>query len=226
MSDSSAHAETILWRRLDRPGHEAARLVFHAPFWQLTGTAVFAESGAPCRLEYQVTCDPSWRTRHAQLTGWFGSRRVVCTISADARHHWRPDGRRRSGGAGRGGPGPALSPAADARHHGRLDGRSCSDVAGCVDLDLSFSPATNLLPIRRLALPVGQAAPVRAAWLRFPEFRLEPLEQRYHRMDTERYRYESGAGTETFRAELRVTPAGFVAEDAGLWSVETPGRRT
>jgi hypothetical protein len=193
MSDHSAQAETILWRRLDRPGHEAARLVFHAPFWQLTGTAVFVESGAPCRLEYQVTCDPSWQTRHAQLTGWFGSRRIVCTISADARHHWR------------------------------LDGHSCSDVAGCVDLDLSFSPATNLLPIRRLALPVGQAAPVRAAWLRFPECRLEPLDQRYHRMDTQRYRYESGTGTETFRAELRVTPVGFVADYSGLWSVETPG---
>ena len=172
MSERLAQAETMLWRRLDRPGHEAARLVFHAPFWQLTGTAVFAEGAVPCRLEYQVTCDPSWRTRHAQLTGWFGTRRIVCTISADAQQRWR------------------------------LDGRESNAVEGCLDLDLSFSPATNLLPVRRLALPVGQAAPVRAAWLRFPECRLEPLDQRYHRMDTERYRYESGAGAETFRAEL------------------------
>jgi uncharacterized protein len=192
MSERSAEAETMLWRRLDRPGHEAARLVFHAPFWQLTGTAVFAEGAVPCRLEYQVTCDPSWRTRHAQLTGWFGTRRIVCTISADAKQRWR------------------------------LDGRESHAVEGCLDLDLSFSPATNLLPVRRLALPVGQAAPVRAAWLRFPECRLEPLDQRYHRMDTERYRYESGAGAETFRAELRVTPAGFVAEYSGLWIAETP----
>ncbi len=192
MSDRSAQAEMMLWRRLDRPGHEAARLVFHAPFWQLTGTAVFAEGAVPCRLEYQVTCDPSWRTRHAQLTGWFGTRRIVCSISADAQQRWR------------------------------LDGRESNAVEGCLDLDLSFSPATNLLPVRRLALPVGQAAPVRAAWLRFPECRLEPLDQRYHRMDTERYRYESGAGAETFRAELRVTPVGFVAEYSGLWVAETP----
>ena len=192
MSERSAQAEMMLWRRLDRPGHEAARLVFHAPFWQLTGTAVFAEGAVPCRLEYQVTCDPSWRTRHAQLTGWFGTRRIVCTISADAQQRWR------------------------------LDGRESNAVEGCLDLDLSFSPATNLLPVRRLALPVGQAAPVRAAWLRFPECRLEPLDQRYHRIDTERYRYESGAGAETFRAELRVTPAGFVAEYSGLWIAETP----
>jgi hypothetical protein len=42
-------------------------------------------------------------------------------------------------------------------------------------------------------------------------------------MDAERYRYESGAGTEIFRAELRVTSVGFVAEYAGRWRVETPG---
>jgi hypothetical protein len=182
----------MLWRRLDRPGHEAARLVFHAPFWQLTGTAVFVEDAAPCRLEYQVTCDPSWRTRHAQLTGWFGTRRIVHTISADARHRWR------------------------------LDERECPLVEGCVDLDLSFSPATNLLPVRRLALPVGEAASVRAAWLRFPECRLEPLEQRYHRLDTERYRYESGEGRDVFHAELRVTPTGFVTEYSDLWVAESP----
>lgn len=184
-------AETMFWRRLDQPGHEAARLVFHAPFWQLTGTAVFADRGGPCRVEYQVTCDPTWHTLAAQLSGWAGTRRLVCAISADARRRWR------------------------------LDGRECPEVEGCVDLDLSFSPATNLLPVRRLDLSVGDSAPVRAAWLRFPECRLEPLEQRYHRLDAERYGYESGAGADLFRAELRVTPSGFVVEYPGLWSRES-----
>ena len=136
----------MFWRRLDRPGHEAARLVFHAPFWQLTGTAVFADAGVPCRVEYQVTCDSTWHTLAAQLSGWIGARRMLCGISADGRRHWR------------------------------VDGRAIGEVEGCVDLDLSFSPATNLLPIRRLGLAAGNAASVRAAWLRFPEFRLEPLD--------------------------------------------------
>jgi hypothetical protein len=186
-------AETMFWRRLDQPGHEAARLVFHPPFWQLTGTAVFADRGVPCRVEYQVTCDPTWQTLAAQLSGWAGARRVVCSISADPRRRWR------------------------------LDGREYPAVEGCVDLDLSFSPATNLIPVRRLGLAVGDGAPVRAAWLRFPECRLEPLEQRYHRVDAERYRYESGTGDDVFRAELRVTSSGFVVEYPGFWSRESAG---
>ena len=41
-------------------------------------------------------------------------------------------------------------------------------VDGCRDIDLNFSPSTNVLPIRRLSLDVGDQAAVRAAWLRFP----------------------------------------------------------
>ena len=93
-------------------------------------------------------------------------------------------------------------------------------MEGCADLDLSFSPATNLLPIRRLGLAVGVGAPVRAAWLRFPECRLAALEQRYERLDNERYRYEAGSGSDAFRVELLVASSGFVLEYPGLWTQE------
>jgi hypothetical protein len=43
----------------------------------------------------------------------------------------------------------------------------CGAGEGCLDIDLGFSPSTNLLPIRRLTLAVGEAATVRAAWLPF-----------------------------------------------------------
>ena len=94
-------------------------------------------------------------------------------------------------------------------------------MEGCVDLDLAFSPATNLLTIRRLGLAVGDEAPVRAAWLRFPELRLEPLAQRYRRLAAERYGYEAVADGAAFGAELRVAPSGFVLEYPGLWTRES-----
>jgi hypothetical protein len=39
-----------------------------------------------------------------------------------------------------------------------MNGEPCPQVDGCVDVDLNFSPSTNLLPIRRLRLEVGEAA--------------------------------------------------------------------
>jgi hypothetical protein len=38
----------------------------------------------------------------------------------------------------------------------------------CVDVDLSFTPATNTLPIRRLGLEVGEEAEIAVAWLPGP----------------------------------------------------------
>src|SRR5258705_12371324 len=55
-SPTMSDEEMVLWRRLDRPGHEAARLIFHDPFWHLGGTAVFDHEGVPCRVEYLVAC--------------------------------------------------------------------------------------------------------------------------------------------------------------------------
>jgi uncharacterized protein len=75
-------------------------------------------------------------------------------------------------------------------------------------LDLNFSQSTNLPAIRRLDLPVGGEAVVQAAWLRFPEFVLEPLEQVYRHTGPTTYHYGSDGGR--FATELEVSEAGWV----------------
>ncbi len=181
-------SEAILWRRLDRPGHESARLSFQEGSWHLGGTAVFAHDGMPCRLDYLVVCDPAWRTVAGRVLGWGGGDSVDIEIAVDPGGRWW------------------------------LNGTESTAVAGCVDLDLNFSPSTNLLPIRRLGLTIGQGAHLRAAWLRFPGFTLEPIEQTYRRIATATYRYESGGGT--FVRDLPVSSAGFVTHYPDFWVAE------
>ena len=98
-----------------------------------------------------------------------------------------------------------------------LNGQAVPGVRGAVDVDLNFSPSTNALPIRRLALPVGGRAAVRAAWLRFPSFALDPLEQVYERLAERRYRYESNGGA--FTAEIEVDGSGLPSR-YGPWVAE------
>jgi hypothetical protein len=175
----------VLWRRLDRPGHEAARLLARGGGWELSGTAVFDQAGAPCCLAYSIECGPEWLTHRATVSGWAGNHTIRLEIETDSAGRWL------------------------------LDRAPASAVFGCLDLDLAFSPSTNLLPIRRLNLAIGQASEVRAAWLRFPELELEPLDQRYTRLDDRTYRYESAGGT--FMRILRTNAAGFVLSYPGLW---------
>jgi len=94
-----------------------------------------------------------------------------------------------------------------------MNDRPVGGTEGCVDLDLAFTPATNLIPVRRLALHVGESAPARAAWLSFPELALEPLDQEYRRTGPSTYRY----GADGFDSELEVDDAGFIVRYPGRW---------
>lgn len=91
-------------------------------------------------------------------------------------------------------------------------------IAGCTDIDLNFSPSTNLLPIRRLGLAIGEEKAIIAAWLRFPGFHIEPLQQSYRRLSQDSYRYQSGGGR--FETELKVNSHGFVTLYPALWQLE------
>jgi uncharacterized protein len=182
---------SILWRRLDRPGHESAYLFFQTPHWHLEGCAVFAHEGKPCQLDYQITCDSRWHTLSANIVGWVGDKTIQIELAVTPDKRWQ------------------------------LNKADQPEVAGCIDLDLNFSPSTNLLPIRRLDLAVGQQAEVQAAWLRFPSFTLERLIQIYRRVDETRYRYESGGGN--FITELDVDQTGFVTNYPDIWRAEAIG---
>ncbi len=180
--------QSILWRGLDRRGHEAGRLYQVDTDWRLEGTSVFDGDGRPCGLVYSIVCNARWHTLRGTVSGWLGDDNVKIEVSVDGLHQWQ------------------------------LNGIEQPAVNGCVDFDLNFSPSTNLLPIRRLNLGVGQAAEVRAAWLRFPSFELEPLSQVYTRLDEVTYHYSSNGGE--FESTLTVNEAGLVTDYPGLWQAE------
>lgn len=96
-----------------------------------------------------------------------------------------------------------------------LNGIPVSGLEGCIDVDLGFTPATNLIPIRRLALAVGAGADVPAAWLDIATGALQLLAQRYERRSETAYWYEAPAFG--YSAELEVGPDGFVRRYPGLW---------
>ncbi len=180
-------SRSVLWRSLDGAGHEACRVFTRDDEWYLEGSAVFSHGKQPCRLDYHVRCDASWTTLAGRVSGWVGQTTLDLEIAVDTDRNWR------------------------------VNGVECAAVAGCIDLDLNFSPSTNLLPIRRLDLGVGQEAKVKAAWLRFPRFELETLVQIYRRIDESTYQYRSEPD---FVADLEVDEFGLVTNYRDLWLAE------
>jgi uncharacterized protein len=95
-------------------------------------------------------------------------------------------------------------------------GPELDQVFGALDVDLAVTPATNTLPIRRLAaldLAVGQGADLHMAWVQFPGLEVLDSAQRYERLAPDRWRFSTG----DFAAELLVDPDGLVLDYGGLF---------
>jgi hypothetical protein len=177
----------FFWRKLDSPGHDSCRFFKLGDGYRLLGAAVFLESRRVCHLQYDVMADAGFRTTSASVAGFVGKAPVDICIRATGGGRWE------------------------------VDGRDDAGIAGCLDVDLGFTPATNLLPIRRLALRVGQEAEAPAAYLSFPAMQVTVLRQHYKRLSRTEYDYESPSFG--YRAILRVSPIGAVVEYPGLFEL-------
>ncbi|MDP9424418.1 MAG: putative glycolipid-binding domain-containing protein [Pseudomonadota bacterium] len=79
-----------LWRRLDRPGHDAAVLERTGDGWALTGFAAFSENGIT-GVRYQVALGADFTTRSSRIDGFRDGRPFVHEFRRG--NDWYLDGR-------------------------------------------------------------------------------------------------------------------------------------
>jgi len=188
----SARRLDILWEPWDGRGIEHLRVSVHAEHAYAESELLDEQGEQPVRVRYRVRTDAAWRTRSVEVTVMDPKPRLL-RLHHDGDGRWRGD-----------------------------DGVALPELDGCMDVDLECSPFTNTLPIRRLALAVGQGASVRAAWVRHPSLTVEGLDQRYIRLSESLYRYEARSG---FSVELEVDADGVVLDYGEYWRrVEPHGR--
>lgn len=97
---------------------------------------------------------------------------------------------------------------------GELNGARRPELDGCTDVDLSATPFTNSLPIRRLRIEVGDTAEIKVARVDPETLDVVPELQRYTRLALDRWRYEDESG---FAADLPVDQDGLVLDYPGLF---------
>jgi hypothetical protein len=197
--------ESLFWERTDTTGVEHALVDSRAGLYA-RGTAVAVDPIAyTCR--YELRTDPGWATAHLDVTaegaGW--TRSVRLELAA---------GRWRATTAEQGNLDAVLSAAGHAR--AGLPGIEDPDLLyGAYDVDLSGSPLTNTLPIRRLDLlkaETGVSHRLNVAWVLLPSLEIVQADQIYTALGDHRVRYAS----ETFSADLTVDDEGFVRDYPGL----------
>ena len=180
--------QEVIWRADDGIGSEYL-------FLRLTDDGIEADSVvfatrevAPSRTWYRAEMDREWRVRRVQVrVSNAGVEDRGLDLRSDGQGHWSD---------------------AEGRHLGEFD--------GCVDIDISATPFTNTLPIRRLGLQSGQVEVIRVLYIHIPSLHVEPLDQRYTRLDANRVRYESLDAE--FMRELEIDDDGLVVAYPGLFT--------
>jgi uncharacterized protein len=102
-----------------------------------------------------------------------------------------------------------------AGHWRRADGAKLPELDGCMDPDISMTPFTNTVAIRRLGSGVGAAAEIKVAYVFVPELSLRAAPQCYTRLAERLWRFNSL--DIDFTADLTVDEEAFVVDYPGLF---------
>ena len=175
----------VAWERLDGSTTEQSQISEGEDGVALTGHVTGAVDGQRIACVYAIGCSTAWLTETVRVDLACGRDKRLLLLRRDEDGRW---------------------------WQGDDELRSFRGIA---DIDLSITPMTNCLPIRRLELDVGASAEVDALWVGFPELVLERLTQRYTRLGEQQYRYESVGGD--FSAVLDVDSHGVVTRYGDLW---------
>jgi hypothetical protein len=111
--------------------------------------------------------------------------------------------------------GRSLALGSDGAGNWTRDGQPAPGLAGANDVDLSGTPLTNTLPIRRLALGIGSRARIAAAYVDLPSLAVSLDPQRYTRLSERRYHFQSPATG--FARDIDVDDDGLVVTYPGLF---------
>lgn len=95
------------------------------------------------------------------------------------------------------------------------NGIALPQLAGAIDIDISVTPFTNTLPLRRLRLGQGQSSEILVVYVPVPSLAMTTDRQRYTRLGKHRYRYESVDSD--FTRDIEVDDSGLVTVYPGLF---------
>jgi uncharacterized protein len=125
----------VMWSTWDGPGLEHLRLGMHDDSIVADGMVIGVTAGRPFRVAYEVRCEVGWRVRAVRV-GVQGPEQPEVDLLSDGEGNWTT-----------------------------ADGRAVSEMHGCLDVDISVTPFTNSLPIRRLDLEPTEFAEISVAYI-------------------------------------------------------------
>jgi hypothetical protein len=178
-----------MWAPAEGVGLDYLTLAYRSEDILAEGVVIGLADETPFRVRYKIRCDGAWKTREVILE-LLEEPEARLEFLADGQGHWKTR---------KGDPIPSLN--------------------GCLDVDISATPFTNTLVIRRTSLKPGDSLELSVAYVSVPAMQFEAKRQRYTCLEVNdqggRYRFEDLSSK--FRADIQFDSDGLVTDYSGLF---------
>lgn len=177
--------QPIIWQAVKWTATEYFTLHDHGQGMLANGRINGAMADHPFSIHYEIEITADWRVSSFHIRQE-GLTQTELKLTSDLHGHWFDK---------------------DNNHIDAFD--------DCIDIDISLTPFTNTLPVKRLDFGAGESKLLDMLYIKLPEFELQKVQQRYTRTGVHEYLYENV--TTDFSAEIPFDEEGIVKDYPGIF---------
>lgn len=179
----------VMWKRFSETGLEHLFLLKDKACITANSVILTRQDDIPVRILYTIYCNLDWRVNKFHVQIFDGKYRDIA-LQSDGIGNWTTNA-----------------------------GKLVENLEDCIDIDISVTPFTNTIPIRRLSLKAGESREIKVVYIDIYNFSLRPVNQRYTCLESNadgyKYRYENL--NNGFMEEFFIDKDGFVIDYPNLF---------
>lgn len=171
---------SIIWSGREYHSLENCLLNVSTAGVEITSTVIGQYKGTLYHLDYKIKTNPRWETILVEFHSRLNFLKKSARLERDGAGNWI------------------------------LNGNPAGIFKECFDVDISLTPFTNTLAIRRLQLAKDESQEIKVVNCNILENEITPVRQRYTRLSAIEYRYENVPND--FEATIVVDQFGLVVD--------------
>jgi hypothetical protein len=147
---------------------------------EISSTIIGLHEGTIYKVEYSIKTNYEWETLFLSISCRQNSQMQTIQLCSDGKGNWTDNG------------------------------KPIDQFKGCVDVDISLTPFTNTLPIRRLKLNDGESQIIKVIYCDLLKGDLRAVRQKYTRLSSLSYHYENIPND--FESVIQIDDHGLVVD--------------
>lgn len=151
----------ILWTGIAYHSMENCIVSITDQGMQVRSSVIGTDDNIIYKVDYKIESNNLWETTFLEVRSQLNNSTQIISFRSDGKGSWS------------------------------TDGKPVEKFTGCIDIDISLTPFTNTLAIKRLKLPEQEAKQIKVLYVDILNDQVKPVYQQYKRLSNTQYKFEN-----------------------------------